>query len=245
MQIYNLQNYNYNQKPAFGSTIVPNETIEKLFKVADKRTFDDKYGLGEDYKNLLVSLRGIIDDGRDDVIEIGEDKNGIAFLTVNGKKSPHLNGISNYSYYRSKDGKFSDKFDGHGSYEQILDFAQREKGVELPYKRYEKSPIILDEDEVFVCNELNKLRALSPTHGMFFIDVKNLIFNMKWNIRDQLRKDLKELKNRIFNPSETFNIKEKDIQQEQALAEKQQQRLEYWKSKLKEWQKEENNENSK
>ena len=198
MQINNIQNYNYNQRPAFCSTIVPNKTVEDILDRACDETSKDTKGLGEEHKNLLVCLDSIIRDGRNDKIEIGTDENGFAYLKINDREYGRLNGLSNYHYYRLKDNKFEDKFDASGSYEQIFDFAQREKGAVLPYKRHEKSTVVLKDDMKFVYPELNKFRALTPYCDNFFVMAQNLMYQMKSKIRSNLIKELKNIKSEIF-----------------------------------------------
>ena len=216
MQVNNIQNYNYNQKPSFKSSIVPNETIGNLLDLAHKKINDDRQGLGEDYKNLLVCMNGILNDGRNDVIEIGEDKNGFAYLKINDKEYSKINGILNYSYNRKNNGEFSKEFDGHGSYEQILDFAQNEKGVNLPYKPHQKSFSILEEDKNLVLPELNELNALTYVNEESLILARNLISQIRCKIKSKLIKDLNNLKAEIFSPNIDF-IGENKIMLEEGL----------------------------
>mgnify|MGYP006916055578 CR=1 FL=1 len=197
MRIHNVQNYNINNRPAFGSKIVPNETMEKLLNKVIRETPVDWEGLGEDNKNLLECLKGILNDGKNDVVEFLEDKNGIAKVKVNGKSYRGTPWRSNYIFTREPNGA-SQKYDGHGTFEQIIDFGTKEKGVKLPYTPHQRSAVILKEDEIYVLHELNKFRALSPAYEMFFVQAKNLLFSMKFNVRENLTRNLKSIKTEIF-----------------------------------------------
>ncbi len=198
MQINNIQSYNINQKPSFKSKIVPNKNLEKLLDKVTLETPWDWEGLAEDNKNLLECLKGILNDGKNDIVEFCENKNGIAYVNVNGKKRNGLVELSNYIYTKILD-KIDKKYDGHGTFEQIIDFGTKEKGVKLPYIPHQKSAVILKEDEIHVLSELNKFRALSPAYEMFFVQAQNLLFSMKFNVRMNLARDLKNIKTEIFS----------------------------------------------
>lgn len=200
MRVSNIENNYSSQKLSFQSTIVPNKTIEKVIDKAIKDTRGDWHGLGEDNKNLLTCLKGIINDGKNDIVEFCEDEKGIAYINVNGKKQNGLKFLSNYIYTKTI-GKTDKKYDGHGTFEQAIEYATKEKGVKLPYVPHQKSAVILKEDKILVLHELNKLRALSPTYDMFFVQVENMLFHMKFNVRYQLGRDLEYLKKAIMGKS--------------------------------------------
>ena len=103
MQINNIQSYNINQKPSFKSKIVPNKNLEKLLDKVTLETPWDWEGLAEDNKNLLECLKGILNDGKNDIVEFCENKNGIAYVNVNGKKRNGLVELSNYIYTKILD----------------------------------------------------------------------------------------------------------------------------------------------
>ena len=195
MQINSIQNYN--SQPTFQSKIVPNKTIEKLLNKVIRETPVDWEGLGEDNKNLLECLKGIVNDGKKDIVEFLEDENGIAQVKVNGKSYRNTPWRSNYIFTREPGGA-GQKYDGHGTFEQIIDFGTKEKGVKLPYTPHQRSAVILKEDEIHVLHELNKFRALSPAYEMFFVQAKNLLFSMKFNVRQNLTWDLKAIRKIIM-----------------------------------------------
>lgn len=196
MQVNNIQNYN-NKQPAFGSKIVPNKTIEKLMNKVIRETPVDWEGLAEDNKNLLECLKGILNDGKKDIVEFCENELGTAYVKINGKKHTGLPALPNYTYTKYFN-KTEQKYDGHGTFEQIIALGTNEKGVKLPYTPHQRSAVILKEDEIHVLHELNKFRALSPAYEMFFVQAKNLLFSMKFNVRENLTRDLKKIQRIIM-----------------------------------------------
>ena len=161
----------------FGSKFVRTKDLRKAFAEVKN------YGEIEERRQFANAVKGILNDGKDDVIRVSS-QNSEGRIQVNGKL-----------YNKDKRHWINWNKSQEGTRNELIEFAENEKGIARVFKHNS-----LSKDEANAIKDVIKeLRGLNPSSKNFISDIGQLQLKMKSKLQDFITLELKRLEKEIFS----------------------------------------------
>lgn len=161
----------------FGSKFVRTKDLRKAFAEVKN------YGEIEERRQFANAVKGILNDGKDDVIRVSS-QNSEGRIQVNGKL-----------YNKDKRHWINWNKSQEGTRNELIEFAENEKRIARVFKHNS-----LSKDEANAIKDVVKeLRELNPSSKNFISDIGQLQLKMKSKLQDFITLELKRLEKEIFS----------------------------------------------
>lgn len=167
----------------FGSKFVRTKDLRRAFAEVKN------YGEIEERRQFANAVKGILNDGKDDVIRVSS-QNSEGRIQVNGKL-----------YNKDKRHWINWNKSQEGTRNELIEFAENEKGIARVFKHNS-----LSKDEANAIKDVVKeLRELNPSSKNFISDIGQLQLKMKSKLQDFITLELKRLEKEIFSIKKNQN----------------------------------------